>query len=94
MTLKKNKKTILSGLIFLILPAAKPFHIQRASSERREETKTSQDQEAAMRPDVCAGCAGGGARSCPICVCMNVCVMHCHSTQSYISVIHIDSMSV
>lgn len=47
-----------------------------------------------MRPCVCAGCAGGGARSRPICVCMNVCVMHCHSTQSYISVIRIDCMSV
>lgn len=51
-------------------------------------------QETVMRPCVCAGCAGGGARSRPICVCMNVCVMHCHSMQSYISVIHIDCMSV
>lgn len=47
-----------------------------------------------MRPDICAGSAGGGVRSCPICVCKNVCVMHCHSMQSYISVIHIDGMSV
>lgn len=45
------------------------------------------------RPDVCAACAGGGARSCSICLCTIVCVMHCHSRQSCISVIRIDSMS-